>query len=68
MRLPILRPLNRPGTSIEIMAEARQRIRTLSISELPDLFCCTLLTPRRAETRARIDDLRRIGMAWPPQT
>jgi len=41
------------------MAEAR-RIRTLAISELPDQDCCTLLTPRRTETRARIDDLRRI--------
>ena len=41
------------------MAEAR-RIRTLAISELPDQDCCTLLTPRRVETRARIDDLRRI--------
>ena len=40
-------------------AEAR-RIRTLDISELPDQDCCTLLTPRRVETRARIDDLRRI--------
>jgi len=27
---------------------------------LSDQDCCTLLTPRRAETRARIDDLRRI--------
>jgi len=41
------------------MAEAR-RIHTLAISELPDQDCCTLLTPRRVETRARIDDLRRI--------
>jgi hypothetical protein len=41
------------------MAEAR-RLGTLSISELPDQDCCTLLTPRRVETRARIDDLRRI--------
>jgi hypothetical protein len=41
------------------MAEAR-RIRTLAISELPDQDCCTLLTPRRVETRARIADLRRI--------
>jgi thiamine biosynthesis protein ThiI len=41
------------------MAEAR-RIRTLAISELPDQDCCTLLTPRRVETRARLDDLRRI--------
>ena len=41
------------------MAEAR-RLDTLAISELPDQDCCTLLTPRRAETRAKIDDLRRI--------
>ncbi|MBO0807275.1 MAG: tRNA 4-thiouridine(8) synthase ThiI [Actinobacteria bacterium] len=56
--LPILRPLI--GTDkVEIMAEAR-RIRTLGLSELPDQDCCTLLTPRHVETRARIDDLRRI--------
>jgi tRNA uracil 4-sulfurtransferase len=58
VRLPILRPLIGWDKS-EIMAEAR-RIRTLSISELPDQDCCTLLTPRRVETKARIDDLRRI--------
>jgi thiamine biosynthesis protein ThiI len=56
--LPILRPLI-GWDKTEIMAEAR-RIRTLAISELPDQDCCTLLTPRRVETRARIDDLRRI--------
>jgi thiamine biosynthesis protein ThiI len=56
--LPILRPLI--GTDkVEIMAEAR-RIRTLALSELPDQDCCTLLMPRHVETRARIDDLRRI--------
>jgi tRNA uracil 4-sulfurtransferase len=58
VKLPILRPLIGWDKS-EIMAEAR-RIRTLAISELPDQDCCTLLTPRRVETRARIDDLRRI--------
>jgi len=58
VRLPILRPLI-GWDKTEIMAEAR-RIRTLAISELPDQDCCTLLTPRRVETRARIDDLRRI--------
>ena len=56
--LPILRPLI-GCDKVEIMAEAR-RIRTLALSELPDQDCCTLLTPRRVETRARIDDLRRI--------
>ena len=56
--LPILRPLI-GWDKTEIMAEAR-RIRTLDISELPDQDCCTLLTPRHVETRARIDDLRRI--------
>jgi thiamine biosynthesis protein ThiI len=56
--LPILRPLI-GFDKTEIMAEAR-RIGTLSISELPDEDCCTLLTPRRAETRAKIADLRRI--------
>ncbi len=56
--LPILRPLI-GWDKTEIMAEAR-RIGTLDISELPDQDCCTLLTPRRVETRAKIDDLRRI--------
>jgi tRNA uracil 4-sulfurtransferase len=56
--LPILRPLIGLDKS-EIMAEARQ-ISTLAISELPDEDCCSLLTPRQVETRARIDDLRRI--------
>ena len=56
--LPILRPLLGMDKT-EIMAEAAT-IRTLSISELPDQDCCSLLTPRRVETRAKIDDLRRI--------
>jgi tRNA uracil 4-sulfurtransferase len=56
--LPILRPLI-GCDKVEIMAEAR-RIRTLALSELPDQDCCTLLTPRHVETRARVDDLRRI--------
>src|SRR5262249_56208666 len=56
--LPILRPLI-GCDKVEIMAEAR-RIRTLALSELPDQDCCTLLTPRHVETRAKIDDLRRI--------
>ena len=58
MNLPILRPLLGMDKT-EIMAEAR-RLGTLGISELPDEDCCTLLTPRRVETRAKIDDLRRI--------
>ncbi|HEY2576546.1 MAG TPA: tRNA uracil 4-sulfurtransferase ThiI [Streptosporangiaceae bacterium] len=56
--LPILRPLI-GWDKTEIMAEARQ-IGTLGISELPDQDCCTLLTPRRVETKARIDDLHKI--------
>jgi thiamine biosynthesis protein ThiI len=56
--LPILRPLI-GWDKTEIMDEAR-RLRTLAISELPDQDCCTLLTPRRVETRARIDDLHKI--------
>ena len=56
--LPILRPLIGLDKT-EIMAEAR-RIATLHISELPDQDCCSLLTPRQVETRARIEDLRRI--------
>jgi tRNA uracil 4-sulfurtransferase len=56
--LPVLRPLI-GHDKIEIIDEAR-RIRTLPLSELPDQDCCTLLSPRQVETRARIDDLRRI--------
>ncbi|MGD0373008.1 MAG: tRNA uracil 4-sulfurtransferase ThiI [Streptosporangiaceae bacterium] len=56
--LPILRPLIGLDKT-EIMAEAR-KIATLRISELPDEDCCSLLTPRQVETRARISDLRRI--------
>jgi thiamine biosynthesis protein ThiI len=56
--LPILRPLIGLDKT-EIIAEAR-RIATLHISELPDQDCCSLLTPRQVETRARIEDLRRI--------
>jgi thiamine biosynthesis protein ThiI len=56
--LPIMRPLIGMDKT-EIMAEAR-KIRTLGISELPDQDCCTLLTPRRVETRARVEDLRKI--------
>jgi tRNA uracil 4-sulfurtransferase len=58
VRLPILRPLL-GWDKAEIMAEAR-RLGTLAISELPDQDCCTLLMPRRAETRAKIEDLRKI--------
>ncbi|HLK01539.1 MAG TPA: tRNA uracil 4-sulfurtransferase ThiI [Streptosporangiaceae bacterium] len=58
VRMPIFRPLIGMDKT-EIIAQARQ-IRTLAISELPDQDCCTLLTPRRVETKARIDDLRRI--------
>jgi thiamine biosynthesis protein ThiI len=58
VELPILRPLIGMDKT-EIMAEARG-IHTLAISELPDEDCCTVLTPRRAETRAKIEDLRQI--------
>jgi tRNA uracil 4-sulfurtransferase len=58
VRLPILRPLIGLD-KMEIISEAR-RIETLTISELPDQDCCSLLTPRHVETRARIEDLRRI--------
>jgi tRNA uracil 4-sulfurtransferase len=58
--LPILRPLLGMDKT-EIMDEAK-RLGTLPISELPDQDCCSLLTPRRVETRAKIDDLRRIEL------
>ncbi len=56
--LPILRPLIGLDKT-EIMAEAR-RIATLSLSQLPDQDCCSLLLPRQVETRARIADLHKI--------
>ena len=58
VRLPVLRPLL-GWDKTEIMDEAR-RLGTLAVSELPDQDCCTLLTPRRAEIRAKIEDLRKI--------
>ena len=58
VELPILRPLIGMDKG-EIVAEAR-RIATLGISELPDQDCCSLLTPRQVETKARIEDLRKI--------
>jgi thiamine biosynthesis protein ThiI len=58
VELPILRPLIGLDKT-EIIQEAR-RIETLAISELPDEDCCSLLTPRQVETRARIEDLRKI--------
>jgi thiamine biosynthesis protein ThiI len=58
VELPILRPLIGLDKA-EIVAEAR-RIATLGISELPDQDCCSLFTPRHVETKARIEDLRRI--------
>ncbi|HXW47155.1 MAG TPA: tRNA uracil 4-sulfurtransferase ThiI [Streptosporangiaceae bacterium] len=58
VRLPILRPLIGLDKT-EIISQARG-IETLAISELPDQDCCSLLTPRQVETRARIEDLRRI--------
>jgi thiamine biosynthesis protein ThiI len=56
--LPILRPLIGLDKT-EIIAQAAA-IATLGISVLPDQDCCSLLSPRWAETRARVDDLRRI--------
>ncbi|GAA3445669.1 tRNA uracil 4-sulfurtransferase ThiI [Planomonospora venezuelensis] len=56
--LPVLRPLIGLDKT-EIMATAR-KIGTLAISELPDEDCCTLLAPRRAETAAKIADLKQI--------
>jgi thiamine biosynthesis protein ThiI len=58
VRLPILRPLIGLDKT-EIISAARQ-IETLAISELPDQDCCSVLLPRQVETRARIEDLRRI--------
>ena len=49
--LPVLRPLIGHDKT-EITREARQ-IATLALSEVPGQDCCTLLTPRQAETQAR---------------
>ncbi len=56
--LPVLRPLIGHDKT-EITREARQ-IATLALSEVPGQDCCTLLTPRQAETQARIGDLHRL--------
>ena len=53
--MEILRPLVGMDKD-EITAEA-QRIGTYPISILPDQDCCTLFTPRRPATRARLSDL-----------
>src|SRR5699024_2747704 len=58
VQLPTLRPLA-GWDKQEIMREARG-LGALDISELPDEDCCTLLTPRFAATRAKIDDLRTL--------
>jgi thiamine biosynthesis protein ThiI len=56
--LPILRPLIGLDKT-EIMEQAR-KISTLTLSELPDQDCCSLLLPRQVETKARIADLHKI--------
>jgi thiamine biosynthesis protein ThiI len=56
--LPILRPLIGLDKT-EIMAEAR-KISTLTLSQLPDQDCCSLLLPRQVETKARVADLHKI--------
>ena len=53
--MEILRPLVGMDKD-EISAEA-QRIGTFPISIIPDQDCCTLFTPRRPATRARLADL-----------
>ncbi|MQY02459.1 tRNA uracil 4-sulfurtransferase ThiI [Actinomadura macrotermitis] len=58
VRMPILRPLIGMD-KIEIMDQAR-RIKTLTISELPDEDCCSMLAPLGAETRAKLEDLHQI--------
>jgi tRNA uracil 4-sulfurtransferase len=53
--LEILRPL--VGMDKDEIAAEAQRIGTFPISILPDQDCCTLFTPRRPATRARVADL-----------
>jgi thiamine biosynthesis protein ThiI len=54
--MTVLRPLIGMDKD-EITAEA-QRIGTYPISIVPDEDCCTLFTPRRPATRARLDAIR----------
>lgn len=59
--LPLLRPLL-GFDKAEIVAQA-QELGTFDVSRLPDEDCCQLFSHRQAETRARIDELRRIERA-----
>ena len=54
--MPILRPLIGMDKD-EITAEA-ERIGTYPTSIIPDEDCCTLFTPRRPATRARVEQIQ----------
>lgn len=61
--MEVLRPLVGMDKD-EISAEA-ERIRTYSISIIPDQDCCTLFTPRHPATRARIADVLAAEQSLP---
>ena len=56
--LPLLRPLVTLDKA-EIVEEARA-LETLEAAEVPAEDCCELFMPRRAETRANVERLRRL--------
>ena len=61
--MEVLRPLVGMDKD-EITAEA-ERIGTFPVSIIPDQDCCTLFTPRRPATRARVADLLAVEQALP---
>jgi tRNA uracil 4-sulfurtransferase len=61
--LEVLRPL--VGMDKDEIAAEAARIGTFPISIIPDQDCCTLFTPRRPATRARLADLESAEQALP---
>ncbi len=64
--LPVLRPLI-GSDKVEIIERARQ-IGTYDISSEKAPDCCTLFMPRRPETHARLETVRRAWDALEPET
>jgi thiamine biosynthesis protein ThiI len=61
--MEILRPL--VGMDKDEIVEEAERIGTFPISIIPDQDCCTLFTPRRPATRARLEDVMEAEQALP---
>ncbi len=59
--LPLLRPLL-AFDKAEIIAQAEE-LGTFEVSRLPDEDCCQLFAHRQAETRARVEELRKLERA-----